>query len=195
MQDFNLIGIDDFIPDKNSYDINMEDFKDMMNLWKQALLCCHPKEEEEILDKIKNCIRNETKLEDSIDSETLDRIEENIKYRLGNGIKINNMKEAIEELFTRDYLDKNQIFVPEYFLSETPYDWGAFCEMLETRANNENLSVEEMEHLESKMQQIRQEAVERNAYETLKDFFKNHREQEVTVLHGYELMDLTDGAT
>ena len=38
------------------------------------------------------------------------------------------MRKAIEELFTRDYRDKTQIFVPEYFLAETPYDWKTFCD-------------------------------------------------------------------
>ena len=140
-------------------------------------------------------MKTETKLEDSIDGKTLDRIEKNIMYRLGNGIKINNMEEAIQVLFDRDYLDKKQIFVPEYFLAETPYDWETFCEMLETRANEENFSVEDMKQWESQKNKIRQEAVERNAYDTLKDFYKNHNDQEFVVLHGYELMDLTEGAT
>ena len=63
-----------------------------------------------------------------------------------------------------------------------------------TRANDENFSLEERKEWESKMQHIRQESAGRSAYDTLKEFYKTHEDQEVTVLHGYELMDKTDGA-
>ena len=190
----NLIGIEDFIPTSECDEINEELIKYKAN---QELLlkifCCIPSEREDILNKIKNFAGDEKKLEEIINEEILEKIKQNTTFRLGNAIEKNDLEEAIEELFNRDYKDKKQIFVPEYFLAETPYDWKTFVELLEAIKNDQNFSNEEKEYWESKRENIRREALERNVYDSLKNFFYDNKDQEVLVLHGYELMDLTEG--
>ena len=67
------------------------------------------------------------KIQDEIEAPILERIKENIKYRLGNAIEFSStsaksqLNDAIDALFNRDYKGKKQIFVPEPFLTKVIY--------------------------------------------------------------------------
>ena len=69
------------------------------------------------------------KIQDEIEAPILERIKENIKYRLGNAIEFSStssksqLNDAIDALFNRDYKGKKQIFVPEPFLTKV-ICWG-----------------------------------------------------------------------
>ena len=67
------------------------------------------------------------KIQDEIEAPILERIKENIRYRLGNAIEFSStsmqsqLNNAIDALFNRDYKGKKQIFVPELFLTKVIY--------------------------------------------------------------------------
>ena len=48
----------------------------------------------------------------------------------------------------------------------------------------------EKENLRCRLITIEGEKLEKNVYETLKSYFESHADQEVVVLHGYEIVDL-----
>ena len=164
-----VIGEDDFVPEENCNEINNEDMIRYKIL--RSLSHCLKDMNEELRNKVRACIENQTKLEDKFKKNTMDRIMKNITYRLGNAIEVKNLEEAIEKLFKRDYENKKQIFVPEYFLAETPYDWKTFCDLLNARVDDKDFSEEERIRRNSEKEKIKREAIERNAFETLQSYF------------------------
>ena len=105
---------------------------------------------------------NKTKLPiDQVEDEILARIKKNIKFCLGHAVETNKLKDAMNKLFIRDYQDKKQIFVPQFFLPD---------------------------HLNSIKDNIASKAAEKNVYWTLQNFFKNCEDQEVLVLNRHDLV-------
>ena len=143
----------------------------------------------------------EPKLRDWIDCEldenqqpVLERIRKNISYFLGNAIEHTLLSKAAETLFNRDYKNNKQIFVPECFLTKDPTMIEKKKEKLEKllaeRTTTGNLTPEEAKKWRCKIKTLEGEAVEKTVYDTLKSFYKLNSDQEVLVLHGYEIMDL-----
>ena len=140
------------------------------------------------------CTRDNTPvdMEKRVSKRILKKIKKNINcFCLGNAIKTNDLKSAVELLFKRDYHNKTQIFVPNYFIGEAPFDEEKLCSKLEERANDEHFSEEEKEHWNSKLIAAKREATERIVYELLRKFYEK-REDEFLVLHGYKLMEMDD---
>ena len=75
------------------------------------IVCCLPNDREDILNKVKNFAWDEKKLEEIINEEILEKIKQNTTFRLGNAIEKNDLEEAIEELFNRDYKDKKRLLL------------------------------------------------------------------------------------
>ena len=142
----------------------------------------------------------ERKLEEWIDCEfdearkpILDRIRNNITYYLGNAVEITRLSKAAEALFNRDYKDKKQIFVPEFFLTKDPtmiyQEKERLEKLLEDRKRAGDLSPKEEGKWRCKIKTLEGEILEKTVYDTLKAYFRTHDNQQVLVLHGYELMD------
>ena len=139
---------------------------------------------------------NDPKLKDWIDGEEDEsreaiwaKIRKNITYYLGNAVQFASLRKAAEFLFNRDYKDKKQIFVPEVFLTKDPeliYNEKEELErLLKTIPDGK-----EKENLRSRLKTLEGEKLEKKVYDTLKSYFESHRDQEVLVLHGYEIADL-----
>ena len=143
----------------------------------------------------------EPKLKDWIDDEENEirqpiqnRIKKNITYYLGNAIETASIRKAAETLFNRDYKGKKQIFVPEVFLTKDPsliyHEKQELEKLLAARVADETINDKMKEKWRCRMKTIEGEVLEKDVYDTLKKYFKSHPEQEVLVLHGYEILDL-----
>jgi hypothetical protein len=62
-------------------------------------------------------------------------------------------------------------------------------ELLKTMSDDD-FSSKEKGKLRCRLKTIEGEELEKNIYNALKDYFENHSDQEVLVLHGYEISDL-----
>jgi hypothetical protein len=146
----------------------------------------------------------EPKLKDWIDDEEdktreaiWNKIRKNMyKYYLGNNVEFASFRKAAEFLFNRDYKNKKQIFVPEVFLTKLPEmilnDKKQVEELLKSM-NDDGLSAEEKkekEKLKCRLKTIEGEVIEKKVYDTLKAYYESHSDQEVLVIHGYEIADL-----
>ena len=144
------------------------------------------------------------KLKDWIDDEKdetrksiWNKIRKNMyKYYLGNNVEFASFRKAAEFLFNRDYKDKKQIFVPEVYLTKAPeiifYEKKQIEELIKAMSD-ENLSKQEKtekEKLKSRLKTIAGEEIEKKVYDTLKAYYELHDDQQVLVLHGYEIADL-----
>ena len=118
-----------------------------------------------------------------------DRIRKNITYYLGNGVKTRLLSEAAERLFNRDYKNKKQIIVPEFFISKNPAMLFTEKEELEKRLENPNLSTQDKLKWKSRLKTISGEPSEKNLYDCLRNYFANN-DQTILVLHGYKIMSL-----
>ena len=137
------------------------------------------------------------KLEDWIDFELddnrqpiRDRIRKNISYHLGNAEQTFKLSEAASKLFKRDYEGKGQIFVPETFLTKSPKMIFTEKSILEEKLQNPILSEKEAGKWRAHERTVSGESLEKNLYHGLKEYFYNHKDQEVLVLHGNEIMEL-----
>ena len=135
------------------------------------------------------------KIESLIEKPILERIKTNIVYRLGNAIEEQRLLDAVEALFNRDYKEKKQIFVPEQFLTKIPkmmfHDSKGLFEKLAERMKLEK-HFPQMGKWQGLKANVDGEALEKKVYTTLKDYFQKpeHKDEQVLVLHGYEIMDL-----
>ena len=122
------------------------------------------------------CTKDNTseKLEKRMSKGILKKIKKNVKFCLGNAIKTDKLKYACDQLFKRDYLNKKQIFVPNYFIGEAHFDEKIFCSKLDERATDEHFSNEEKEYWNSKLKASKREATERILYELLREFYEKH---------------------
>ena len=139
---------------------------------------------------------NNPKLKDWIDGEEDEsreaiwaKIRKNITYYLGNAVQFASLRKAAEFLFNRDYKDKKQIFVPEVFLTKDPELIFREKEELE-RLLKTMPDGKEKENLRNRLKTIEGEKLEKNVFDTLKSYFESNGNQEVLVLHGYEIADL-----
>ena len=137
------------------------------------------------------------KLEEWIDYESdfkkqpiVARIRKNISYYLGNAEQTFKLSEAATKLFNRDYEGKKQIFVPEIFLTKHPGMIFTEKTVLDEKLTNPNLTKEEVGKLRCQANTVSGESLEKNVFDSLKEYFNNHSDQEVLVLHGYEVMEL-----
>ena len=139
---------------------------------------------------------NDPKLKDWIDGEEDEsreaiwaKIRKNITYYLGNAVQFASLRKAAEFLFDRDYKGKKQIFVPEVFFSKDPEmifnEKAELEELIKTMPDGK-----EKENLRCRLVTIEGEKLEKNVYETLKGYYESHADEEVIVLHGYEIVDL-----
>ena len=111
------------------------------------------------------------------------------KYYLGNNVEFASFRKAAAFLFNRDYKGKKQIFVPEVFLTKDPE--LIFIEKEEVKRLLKNMpDGKEKENLRNRLKTIEGEKLEKNVFDTLKSYFEYHGDQEVLVLHGYEIADL-----
>ena len=219
-KDWNNVTLEKFVQDLPVISINRDEVSNIRSEPADEVIkklqALKPQVDAIIGEKKFTCEKNSQRVEERISEGIRRRIEKNVRFRHGMAIKENKLEKAVRELFrfrlgnaiVKDRLEEainalherdikqkqKQIYIPELFIGETPFDYDKLCEQLNARANDENFSDKEKEHWVSKKENIKQEAVERNAYETLKDFFKNDEDHEVSVFHGYELMDLTEGA-
>ena len=136
------------------------------------------------------------KLKDWIDGEEDEsreaiwaKIRKNITYYLGNAVQFASLRKAAEFLFERDYKGKKQIFVPEEFLTKAPQlitnEKKELERLLKTVSDEK-----EKGNWRCRLKSIEGEKLEKNVYDTLKSYFKSHSDQEVLVLHGFEIADL-----
>jgi hypothetical protein len=139
---------------------------------------------------------NDPKLKDWIDGEEDEsreaiwaKIRKNITYYLGNAVQFASLRKAAEFLFERDYKGKKQIFVPEVFLTKDPELIFNEKEELE-RLLKDMPDGKENENLRNRLKTIEGEKLEKNVFDTLKSYFESHGDQEILVLHGYEIADL-----
>ena len=150
--------------------------------------------------KLPNHEENSIKLKDWIDCEVddngkpiLEKIRQNITYHLGNAMQVKKLSDVADALFDRDYKEKKQIFVPEIFLTKNP-------KLMFNDAENLNRQIKtstdypkaKLDKWRGEVTHIKGEALEKTVYDTLKSFFQQpeNKNQEVLVLHGYEIMDL-----
>ena len=146
----------------------------------------------------------EPKLRDWIDDEQdktreaiWNKIRKNMyKYYLGNNVEFASFRKAAEFLFNRDYKGKKQIFVPEVFLTKDPemiFNEKKQVEELLKSMNDDDLSEKEKKekrNLKDRLKTIEGEVIEKKVYDTLKAYYESHSDQEVLVIHGYEIADL-----
>ena len=147
---------------------------------------------------------NDPKLKDWIDDEEdktreaiWNKIQKNMyKYYLGNNVEFASFRKAAEFLFNRDYKGKKQIFVPEVFLTKDPeiilHEKKQVEELLKSM-NDDDLSEKEKKEkrsLKDRLKTIEGEVIEKKVYDTLKAYYESHSDQEVLVIHGYEIADL-----
>ena len=143
----------------------------------------------------------EPKLKDWIDDEENEirqpiqnRIKKNITYYLGNAIETASIKKAAETLFKRDYEGKKQIFVPEVFLTKDPsliyHEKQELEKLLAAREADDTINDKMKGKWRCRMKTIEGEVLEKDVYDSLKKYFQSHPEEEVLVLHGYEILDL-----
>ena len=150
-------------------------------------------------------LKPRSKLKDWIDDEEeignrktiKNKIKTNLySYYLGNNVEFASFKKAATFLFNRDYKDKKQIFVPEVFLTKIPKMILHEKEQVEKKLeamNDDELSAEEKkekENLKERLKTIEGEMIEKKVYDTLKAYYKSDSDQEVLIIHGYELADL-----
>ena len=144
--------------------------------------------------KLKDWIDDE---EDETRKSIWNKIRKNMyKYYLGNNVEFASFRKAAEFLFNRDYKGKKQIFVPEVFLTKAPemiFHEKKEVEELLKAMNDDNLSPQEKkekEKLKARLKTIAGEAIEKKVYDTLKAYYGLDDDQELLILHGYELADL-----
>ena len=144
--------------------------------------------------KLKDWIDDE---EDETRKSIWNKIRKNMyKYYLGNNVEFASFRKAAEFLFNRDYKGKKQIFVPEVFLTKAPemiFHEKKEVEELLKAMSDDNLSPQEKkekEKLKARLKTIAGEAIEKKVYDTLKAYYGLDDDQELLILHGYELADL-----
>ena len=122
------------------------------------------------------------------------KIRKNLTFYLGSAIEFASLRRAAEALFQRDYKDKKQIFVPEYFLSKDPsliFLEKQKLEILLAARTDDDMTTKEKRKWESRLKTIEGEKLEKNVYDSLNTYFKeSYPDQEILVLHGYEIADL-----
>ena len=86
-------------------------------------------------------------------------------------------------------INASPIFVPELFLTKDPEmifnEKEELEELIKTMPDGK-----EKENLRCRLVTIEGEKLERNVYETLKGYYESHADEELIVLHGYEIADL-----
>ena len=192
-QDSNNVTLNEFVEKIPVISINKDEVDDIKfeqsDELKEKIKDLKSELEEVIGIKKFTCEKSSQKVEDRISEGIYKRIEDNVRFRLGNNIGKEKLEEAIDELFKRDYIGKNSIFVPELFICETPFDYDKLSKHVEELANDEKFSEKDKNHWNSIRKKIKDEARERSIYEQLKKFYDNQKDHEVLVLHGYNLMD------
>ena len=142
----------------------------------------------------------EPKIKDWIDDEDSEvyqpvqnKIRTNLTYYLGNSIRYASLRKAADTLFERDYKNKKQIFVPEVFFSKDPsmiYHEKQKLEKLLASRKDDDMTEEDVKKWRCRLNTIEGEKIEKNLYDTLKRYFLSHPDQQVLVLHGFEILDL-----
>ena len=132
------------------------------------------------------------KIESLIEKPILERIKTNIVYRLGNAIEEQRLIDAVEALFNRDYKEKKQIFVPEHFLTKTPKMMFHDAKGLSDKLDKIGKTFPKKMEWQGLKANVEGEDFEKKVYKTLKAYFQKpeRKDEQVLVLHGYEIMDL-----
>ena len=132
------------------------------------------------------------KIESLIEKPILERIKTNIVYRLGNAIEEQRLLDAVEALFNRDYKEKKQIFVPEHFLTKTPKMMFHDAKGLSDKLDKIGKTFPKKMEWQGLKANVEGEDFEKKVYKTLKAYFQKpeRKDEQVLVLHGYEIMDL-----
>ena len=98
------------------------------------------------------------------------KIRKNLTFYLGSAIEFASLRRAAEALFQRDYKDKMQIFVPEYYLSKDPSLIHLEKQKLETLLAariDDDLTTKEKRKWECRLKSIEGEKLEKNVYDLL----------------------------
>ena len=152
------------------------------------------------------------RLEDRLNSmdstdKRLKTIKKGLKILVGNGNTINNIVEATDYLFKRDFpeiyelnesSEKVQTFVPNYFLTKAtkclrPEKGDGILKELDECAKNNPSKAEDFKargkKVQSALRVYRGDRPEMDLFNDLKEFYAE-RDETVTVFHGHQLYDV-----